>query len=462
MSYTYQPVTPNIIEQLIQISGINNVSSKHAELDLRASDQGVYPAHPAEVLVWVENTDQVSKILAIANQAHIPVTAWGAGTSLEGNPIPVLGGIQISFERMNRILAIHADDFQVTVQPGIGYKDLNIQLARHGLFFAPDPGANATIGGMVANNAAGIRTVKYGATRDNILGIEIVLADGRIVHTGSRSVKQSSGYDLTHLIIGSEGTLAIITQATLKLAPIAANICAVIASFENVEAAIEAVVAVRGSGLEPAALEYLDTRTAELISNNDGLNLPIQPAVLMEFHASHPDALELILQTVRSICLEIGANRFFSTTNNSERLKLWHARHHTYETIVRNHPGHKVANSDVAVPISAYPELINFIETQRQQCGATAYAFGHAGDGNIHVLYVYNDEKSFNIAHEMNSAVVLKAISLEGTATGEHGIGMGKTQFMAAEHGAGLDVMRSIKQNLDPNWILNPGKIFPA
>ncbi len=408
----------------------------------------------------MNNVDQVSRALAYANEKHIPVTAWGAGSSLEGNPIPVCGGILVSFEHMNKITAIHSDDFQVTVQPGLGYKDLNTQLAHHGLFFAPDPGANASIGGMLANNAAGIRTVKYGATKDNVLRMQVVLADGRIIQAGSRSVKQSSGYDLAHLFIGSEGTLELITEATLKLAPIPEHISAAVACFENVTHAIQAVVAVRGSGTEPAALEFLDGFTVGSISESDGLGLPAKPTIFMEFHAAHTGALEFALNMVREICQDAGAVDIKTTTNNAERLKLWHARHHTYETIVRRHPQQKVYISDVAVPISAYPELIAFIETYRKEHNMIAYAFGHAGDGNIHICTPFTSD-TYQSVYDMNSRVVEKAISLKGTATGEHGVGIGKARFMNMEHGTALDIMREIKQTLDPHGILNPGKIFP-
>jgi D-lactate dehydrogenase (cytochrome) len=460
MKTFYQPVTSSTTTHLTQLVGMENVSAKQADLDLRSHDQGAYAAHSAEVIVWVENAEQVSRLLAFANEERIPVTAWGAGTSIEGNSIPLHGGILLSFERMNKIIAIHTDDFQVTVQAGVGYKDLNTQLARRGLFFAPDPGANASIGGMLANNAAGIRTVKYGATKDNVLRAQVVLADGRIIQTGSRSVKQSSGYDLAHLFIGSEGTLGIITEATLKLAPIPEHVSAAVASFESVSAAIEAVVAIRGSGVEPAALEFLDAFTVGTISKNDGLDLQAKPTLFMEFHAAHFGALESVLETVKDICTETGAFTFNSTTNNAERMRLWQARHHTYETIVRNHPNEKLYNSDVAVPISAYPELITFINSRCAECSIAAYVFGHAGDGNIHVCYPFADE-TYSIISGINAEVVYKAIALEGTATGEHGVGFGKTSFMRAEHGLALDVMRKIKQTLDPNWILNPGKIFP-
>ena len=455
----YSPITPEIISYLAQLVGEENISTRHSDLDLHSRDQSAHEAHVPEVILWVEDVEQVSRVLAYANEKHIPVTAWGAGTSLEGNPIALHGGILISFAHMNKIVAIHVDDFQVTVQPGLGYKDLNLQLARHGLFFAPDPGANASIGGMLANNAAGTRTVKYGATKDNVLRMQVVLADGRVVEAGSRSVKQSSGYDLAHLFIGSEGTLGLITEATLKLEPVPEHISAAVACFEHVDDAIQAVVTVRGSGAEPAALEFLDGFTVGSISESNGLGMPAKPTVFMEFHASHVSALESVLNTVREICREAGALSIQTTTNNAERLKIWHARHHTYETIVRRHPGQRVYISDVAVPISAYPELIAFIEIYRREHHLTAYAFGHAGDGNIHICTPFTTD-TLQSVYEMNTELVHKAISLNGTATGEHGVGIGKSRFMKMEHGIALDVMREIKRALDPNCILNPGKIF--
>jgi D-lactate dehydrogenase (cytochrome) len=456
----YSAVTPEVTSQLAQLVGEGNLSTRTSDLDLHAHDQSAHEARFPEVILWVENAEQVSRVLAYANEKRIPVTAWGAGTSLEGNPIALYGGILISFAHMNKIIAIHADDFQVTVQPGLGYKDLNIQLARHGLFFAPDPGANASIGGMLANNAAGTRTVKYGATKDNVLRMQVVLADGRVITVGSRSIKQSSGYDLAQLFIGSEGTLGLITEATLKLVPIPEHISAAVASFESVDEAIQAVVDVRGSGTEPAALEFLDGFTLGSISESNGLGMPAKPTIFMEFHASHVSALESVLNSVQEICQEAGASLIKTTTNNTERLKLWHARHHTYETILRRHPGQKAYSSDVAVPISAYPELIAFIETYRREHNLTAYVFGHAGDGNIHICAPFTRD-TFQSVYEMNTEVVHKAISLNGTATGEHGVGIGKSRFMKMEHGIALDVMHEIKQTLDPNWILNPGKIFP-
>lgn len=462
MQPVFQAVTPAIINQLTAIMGAEQISATQADLDQHAHDQGFYPAHAAEVVVWPTTVAQVSQLLALANTQHIPVTAWGAGTSIEANPIPIHGGIVLSLQRMDAIIAIHADDFQVTVQPGIGYKDLNARLARGGLFFAPDPGANASIGGMLANNAAGIRTVRYGATKDNVLRMQVVLADGRVTYVGSRSVKQSSGYDLLHLLVGSEGTLGIITEATLRLFPIAAHISAAVAAFETVAAAIEAVVAVRSSGLEPSALEFLDAGFAQMLSDSAQLGLLPKPTLFMEFQAAHVQTLTHGIETVREICQSLGALDFSATTSAVERKRLWQARNHAYEILVRTYPNKRMFTNDVAVPISSYPALIAFIQGELARNDVLAFLLGHAGDGNIHVLFPCADDAEYAAGQAINADIVRKALELGGTATGEHGVGLGKARFMALEHGVGLEVMRSVKQALDPHGILNPGKIFPS
>jgi len=456
----FSPLTDDLITQIKGIVGAENCSTAQAQRELHSKDQSMFPPALPDVVVWVESTEQVSDILKLANTHRIPVTPWGVGTSLEGNPMAIHGGILMSFQKMADVVAVHADDFQVTVQPGIGYKDLNEALARHGLFFPPDPGANATIGGMIANNAAGIRTVKYGATRDNVLSLQVVLADGRILQMGSRSVKQSSGYDLVHLIIGSEGTLGIVTEATLKLAPIAEHKIAVQAVFETVAQAVETVVAVRGSGLDPVALEFIDTHMARMMNSSPQVDLAERPQLFMEFHATHEDALNQTIDFITEICSEIGATKLHATADTKERANLWYARHHAFESFQRTHPGKRAYLNDVAVPISVYPELIAFIHNLRETGPLPAYMLGHAGDGNIHVIFPFGDDEEYKQASDMNAQVVEKAISIGGTATGEHGVGIGKSRFMATEHGEALDVMWAIKQTLDPNGILNPGKIF--
>ncbi len=458
---TYTRLSPALIDELKSIAGEQNVSTAQADIDLHARDQSQHEAHPAEAVVWATDGQQVADVLRFANTHCIPVTPWGVGTSLEGNPIPLHGGISFSFEKMTGIIEVHADDFQVTVEPGIGHKDLNEKLARYGLFFPPDPGANATIGGMLANNAAGIRTVKYGASKDNVLKMEVALADGRLINVGSRSVKQAAGYDLLHLFVGSEGTLGIITQATLKLAPVAEHMSAALAAFENVADAVEAVVTIRGSGLDPAALELIDATHAAMLREADGIELSDHPTLFMEFHATHESTLSFGLEMVQEICEELGAISFRSTTDPTERKQLWRARHHSYEIMVRMHPDKQFFINDVAVPISAYPELIGYVEALKEEYDVIAYMIGHAGDGNVHVEFPYTNAEEYAKRVELNGLIVEKAVALGGTATGEHGVGIGKAKYMPAEHGPALDVMRTIKQALDPNNILNPGKILP-
>lgn len=461
MTQQFNPVTPEIIQQLISILGAENVSTARADIDLHAKDQSQHHASPAEVVIWPLAAQQVADVLRLANAARIPVTPWGVGTGLEGNSIPLYGGILMSFERMNQIIAVHVDDFQVTVQPGIGHKDLNAQLARYGLFFPPDPGANATVGGMLANNAAGIRTVKYGASKDNVLRMQVALADGRLIAVGSRSVKQSAGYDLLHLFVGSEGTLGVITEATLRLVPVPQYMSAVVAAFPSVKAAIETVVAVRGSGLEPAALEFVDASHCHMLSEAAGVELSEDPHLFMEFHAAQEATLEAGLEIVKEICQEMGALSIRATADTAERKKLWHARHHSYEIMVRSHPDKQFFINDVAVPISAYPELIAFVQQMKAEDQVPAYMIGHAGDGNIHVEFPFATREEYERAMVANGKIVMKALELGGTCTGEHGVGIGKSKYLPAEHGPALDVMRALKQTLDPNGILNPGKIFP-
>ena len=458
---SFNPITEAILQELTGVVGPQNLSTAVAERQLRAQDMSHHPAKLSDVVIWPETADQVSAVLRIANEHHIPVTPWGAGSSLEGNPIPLFGGISLAMERMNKIETIHESDFQVTVQPGVGYKDLNRELGRYGLFFAPDPGANASIGGMLANNAAGSRTVKYGATKDNVLAMEVALADGRLIQVGSRSIKQSAGYDLLHLFIGSEGTLGVTTRATLRLMPVATLMSAVMAAFATVDAAVETVVAVRGSGLDVAALEFIDGKSAALLTREEDVDWGDQPLLLMEVHAAHQTAADLDLAVIREICGSFGALRFQATTDHSERNKMWSVRHHLFETKLRAFPHYQWQLMDIAVPISAYPRLVSFVAQTMDSYGIDGYAFGHAGDGNLHVELPYTDEAEKLRAVAANDQIVHHALDLGGTSTGEHGVGIGKAKFMAREHGPALDVMHSIKAALDPKGILNPGKIFP-
>lgn len=455
--------SPEIINALQKIVGSENVSATEADRDLHSRDQSSHAARRPEAVVWPESTKQVSRVAKFANEHKIPLVGWGAGSSLEGNPIPVKGGIVVNFQRMNRILRLYAADFQVTVQPGIFYKDMNKQLARHGLFFAPDPGANASIGGMIANNASGTRTVKYGATRDNVLALEVILANGEVVRTDSRSVKQSAGYDLTHLIVGSEGTLGLVTEATLKLAPLPEHFSAVLATFATTVSAAEAVFAVIGSGLNPAALELLDAQTITYLNREDGLDLPVTPTLLMEFHGASEATLTAELQLVQEICAETGMTHWQAGVGRDERDRLWNGRHRLGEILLRAHPNHQYLITDVSVPISQYPTLANYTSNLMAEMKLAGALFGHAGDGNIHTVVFAPLEEAAKVSslQQFNDLVVQKAIALDGTCTGEHGVGIGKQKYMVHEHGeAALSLMRSLKHTLDPRGILNPGKVI--
>ena len=452
----------DFIAALQQLYPTDRISLARGMREQHAQDQSAHEAHLPDLVLWPLTTQEVSQTLRLAHQARIPVTAWGAGTSIEGNPIPTHGGVVMNLSQMNKILTIHHQDFQVTVQPGVLYKDMNKVLARHGLFFAPDPGANASIGGMVANNAAGIRTVKYGATRDNVLALEVVLADGRIIRTGSRSVKQSSGYDLTHLFVGSEGTLGVVTEATLKLAPIPAHLSAAVATFPSIEAAAETVFEIIGAGLEPSALELLDATAIRVINTDPHIDFPERPALFMEFSASNEAALNETLALVQEICQENQAQDFDTGVGREEQARLWHARHHLFETHVRYFAGQSFLVGDASVPISNYPALIARTAELMQEMGMEGSLLGHAGDGNIHTIVFYppDDAAAKAKALRFNDAFIGLALDLEGTSTGEHGVGLGKQKFMAREHGPALLVMQEIKHTLDPHGILNPGKVL--
>jgi D-lactate dehydrogenase (cytochrome) len=456
---TYTQITTEHIAKLIALLDEARVSSREADLSLHSRDQSFHAAHLPEVVIWPETSQEISQILRYANEMRIPVTPWGAGTSLEGNSIPVHGGILLNLNRMNRIVEVYPDDFQVDVEPGVTRIELNKTLSHHGLFFPPDPGANASIGGMIANNASGIKTIKYGATKDNIMRLEVVLANGEVLHLGTRARKDSSGYDLLHLFIGSEGTLGIITQATLKLAPLPANYSAVLASFKGIEPAMRSVVEIMGAALEPSALEFVDVETVQALKADKGLNIFEAPTLLIEFNGSSDnEGLTEALQ----ICRANGAINVESASGLEERNRLWQARHGTYESLLRKHPGKSQLHLDAAVPPSKYPELVLFADQMLREYNIIGYKFGHAGDGNLHTNMIYDPAISgqFEICLEANERIVARAIELGGTATGEHGVGIGKRKFMAKQHGTAYEAMRQVKQLFDPNGILNPGKIF--
>ncbi len=456
-------VTTEDLEFLKSLVGTSRFSTGESILDLHSRDESHYKGYRPDVVVWPISTEEVVAILKMANERMVPVTPWGAGTSLEGNPLAVEGGIVLDFEQMNKILAIRTEDFQTDVQPGVKYKDMNQVLSRHGLFFAPDPGANATVGGMVGNNASGVRTIKYGSTRDNVLKLKVVLPTGAVIHAGSLSHKSSSGYDLVRLLVGSEGTLGIVTEVTLRLVGIPEKFSAAVVTFELVQDATESVYEIMGSGLVPAALELLDGETVGAINRDGKVSLAERPTLFLEFTGSSEVGLEEDLRLAREICESHGALGFESGVGREERNRLWEARHGAYESLQRANPGCDYLIADTSVPLSKYPGMVEHAKKVAASNNIKGYILGHAGDGNLHLVVAgdFQDKGFLRRLNRTYDEIVSYAISVGGTATGEHGVGIGKKRFMSQEHGDGVEVMRKIKNLLDQNGILNPGKVLP-
>lgn len=458
----YRKVTESELAMLREITGPERTSTGESVLDLHAKDESFHPKRRPDVVVWPLRTEEVSRILQMANDRRIPVTPWGAGTSLEGNPIPVFGGIVLDFQQMNRILEVKEDDLQVRVEPGVIYKELNQYLSRYGLFFPPDPGASATIGGMVANNSSGVRTVKYGATKDFVLNLCVVLPSGEVIRMGTDAYKSSSGYDLCRLFVGSEGTLGAVTEVTLRLVGLPPEFMAAVVQFNTIEEASNTVSQIMRTGLSPAALELLDVPTIQAVNWHRKLSFEEKPTLFIEFHGTSPLALREELQLVKDLCDENHSIRFNSGIGREERNRLWEARYDVHDSIKASNPGLSPLIVDTAVPISKFPELVRWSQEVLARRRVKGYAFGHAGSGNLHmeILGVPTDREEWQKVEEASEEVVYFALKCGGTATGEHGIGIGKRKFMEREHGMSLNLMRQIKSLLDPNGIMNPGKIF--
>ena len=456
-------VTPEDIAYLKEAIGEKHVSAGESNLDLHSRDESYHEPHRPDVVVWPQSTEDVVTAVRLAHERGYAVTPWCAGTSLEGNPIPVRGGIVLDFNEMNRILEIREKDLQVDVEVGIQYRDLNDQLRHYGLFFPPDPGAWACIGGMIGNNASGVRTVAYGATRDSVLAMEVVMADGEVIRLGSRAIKSSSGYDLLRLIVGSEGTLGIVTRATLRLRGLPPEYLTVVATFPGVRGACEAVSDTIRYGLNPAALELMDAAVVTEINRDQKMDLEEKPMLFLEFHNVNQAALESQYEMVEAVLREHGALRIDKGIGADERARLWEVRHGALESIKRNHPGRLVLLVDTCVPISRYAEMVDKAKEAVEREGVTGFFWGHAGDGNLHLglLFDPSDAAGKEAVQRVNRAVVEHSIAVGGTCTGEHGVGIGKLPFVEAEHGRALEYMRRIKQALDPKGILNPGKMLP-
>jgi D-lactate dehydrogenase (cytochrome) len=455
-------LTESGIESIKGIVGSERMSLGESVLDLHGKDESFHPKQRPDLVVWPLNGGEISQILKMANERRIPVTPWGAGTSIEGNPNPIEGGIVLDLQQMNHILQLRAEDLQVRVEAGVIYKELNQYLSRYGLFFPPDPGAAATIGGMVGNNASGIRTIKYGSTKDFVLNMVVVLPSGEIIRTGTNAVKSSSGYDLCRLFVGSEGTLGVVTEVTLRLVGIASEFMAAVVQFHTVREATDTVFQIMRSGLSPAALELLDSQTVQVVNQFKKLSMEERPTLFIEFNGTSSASLKEDLEFVKEICDENGCLRFDSGIGREEKNRLWEARYDVRESIKAGNRGFSALVIDTAVPISKYSDMVERSQEVVSKKGLKGYAFGHAGSGNLHmeILGIFEEKDAWQKVLEAEEEIVHFALENGGTATGEHGVGIGKKKFMKKEHGESLRLMKQIKELLDPNGIMNPGKMF--
>ena len=420
------------------------------------------PNQMPDGVVFAKSTAEVSEIVKVCATHGVPIIAYGTGTSLEGHVNAPAGGISIDVSHMDSVLEVNAGDLDCRVQPGVTREALNTYLRDQGLFFPIDPGANASLGGMAATRASGTNAVRYGTMKDNVLSVEAVMADGSIIRTASRARKSSAGYDLTRLMVGSEGTLGIITEITLRLQGIPEAISAARCSFPSVEAASKTVMAVIQYGLPVARIELLDTLVVKALNNYSKLDLPEGPLLLLEFHGSDASVAEQA-ETFGMLAEEEGGTGYQATATLEERNKLWQARHDAYWAMLALRPGCKAVATDVCVPIS---RLADAVEETRADIAASPIPgpiLGHVGDGNFHAILLVDPDDPGDLveAKRLAGRMADRALRLGGTVTGEHGIGMGKLDYMQAEHGAGWAVMGEIKRALDPDSILNPGKLVP-
>ncbi len=449
-----------LLDVLRQIVG-DRVTTADAIREQHGKDESFHPSIPPDAVVFAQSTNEVSRVVTACAERGVPIVPFGTGTSLEGHVAALEGGVCIDVSQMNNVLAVNAEDLDCRVQPGVTRKQLNEYLRDTGLFFPIDPGADASLGGMTATRASGTNAVRYGTMRENVLSLEVVLADGRVIRTAKRSKKTSAGYDMTRLFVGSEGTLGVITEVTLRLYGIPEAMSAAVCSFPDLESAVNTVILTIQSGVPVARIELLDEVQMDACNKYSDLDYPVQPTLFFEFHGSEKGVVEQVEQ-VEAIAGEFGASEFKWARKAEDRSKLWQARHDAYYAGIALRPGGKGIATDVCVPISRLAECI--LETKKDvvESGLIAPIVGHVGDGNFHLVIVVDpdDKDEMARAEALNERMVMRALAMDGTCTGEHGVGYGKIGFLEAEHGEALSVMRDIKRALDPGNIMNPGKII--
>ncbi|MCH7793858.1 MAG: FAD-binding protein [Proteobacteria bacterium] len=449
-----------IVEELRALLG-ERLSTSAAVREQHGHDESYHPTHPPDAVAFATSTEEVAEIVKLCAARKRPVIAFGTGTSLEGHVAALHGGISIDMMRMNEVLEVNAEDLDCRVQAGVTRKQLNAYLRDTGLFFPIDPGADASLGGMTATRASGTNAVRYGTMRENVLGLTVVLADGRVIHTGGRARKSAAGYDLTRLFVGSEGTLGVITEIRLRLYGIPEAVSAAVCAFATLEGAVDTVILTIQSGIPVARIELLDEVQMDALNRYSKLNYAVLPTLFFEFHGTERGVREQA-ETVGEIAAELGGSDFRWETKAEDRNKLWQARHDAYYAVLALRPGAKGWATDVCVPISRLAECI--LETKRdiEESKLLAPIVGHAGDGNFHVCFIIDPDDADEMARTeaLNERMVMRALAMGGTCTGEHGIGTGKMEFLQAEHGEAVSVMRALKLALDPDNLMNPGKML--
>lgn len=454
-----EPLESSLLDALRQLLG-DRFSTSAAVCAHHGKDESYHSPYAPDAVAFAHSTEEVAAIVKLCADHKTPVIAFGTGTSLEGHVAALAGGVCIDMSQMNRILRVNAQDLDATVEAGVTRKQLNEHLHDTGLFFPIDPGADASLGGMAATRASGTNAVRYGTMRENVLALTVVLADGRVIRTARRARKSAAGYDLTRLFVGSEGTLGIITDLTVRLYGVPEAISAAVCAFPSIESAVDTVILTIQYGVPVARIELLDEAQIAAINKYSKLDHKVAPTLFFEFHGTPAGVVEQA-ETVKAIADEHGGDDFRWATTAEERSKLWQARHDAYYAALALRPGSKGWATDVCVPISRLAECIS--ETKRDLAKSTipSALVGHVGDGNFHLVFMIDPNRPEEVAEasRLNDRMVARALAMDGTSTGEHGVGYGKMGFLIAEHGEAISVMRAIKRALDPDDILNPGKI---
>ncbi|MCK4862257.1 MAG: FAD-binding protein [Rhodobacteraceae bacterium] len=441
----------------------DQVSVNSSVLDAHGQNEAYFPITPPDAVVFPNSTAEVSEIVKICAANECPIIAYGTGTSLEGHQLAIRGGINLDMSNMNAVLTVHAEDMDVVVQPGVTREQLNEELRATGLFFPVDPGANASIGGMTATRASGTTAVRYGTMRENVMALEVVMADGRIIRTGTRARKSSAGYDLTKLFVGSEGTLGIITEITLRLQGQPEAVSAATCSFPDIESAVNTVITTIQMGIPMARIEFVDEMMARGFNLHFKTELPELPHLFVEFHGSEQGVKEQA-ESFGEIVADMGGSDFNWSSKPEDRNALWKMRHNAYYGMKALAPDWKALPTDVCVPISNLAEAVKLAREESERLDLTMSTVGHVGDGNFHATINFDPDDSEQVSrvHKFIHNLNHFALELGGTVTGEHGVGIGKMKYMAEEHGDALQIMVDIKKTLDPKNIMNPGKMLPS